>query len=572
MPQDAFTLARVATELNALLKTAKVNKINQPDKDEVVLHLYNAGKNYKLLISTNANTARVDLTNTEKPNPLTAFGFCMLLRKHLLTAEIIKVELIGYERIIKITFDAKNDFFERRERALYAEIMGKYSNIVLTEDEKILGSLKAFNLDIGSLRPLCAGLKYTLPIKQDKFYPHEKDYENQLVTLLNDGIAVNLGAFIFEKVIGVSKQTANEIAHLFTLKYGELSAENALNLTDFVVDFFKNFPSNPVIKKSDNGKVKDFLVFDYLSFSGESVKKDSVLNAQSEYYAVVDKNRIFDEKKRKLILVVKKSSDKLSKRQAIIINKKKDASDLESDKIKGELLISNLYRIKSGEEFVVLENYYDEMKPIRITLDKAISPNKNAENYYKRYNKKKRTLEVLVSQEEELKGEIDYIKSLFSEIETAKDIFDLVEIENELKEIGLIKSAKKTGKKKNEKVQYTTYRISGFNIKVGKNNIQNDALLKLAEGNFIWLHAKSFHSSHVFIESKDGVVPDSVLVKAGEICAYYSEVKNGEKIEVDYTLKKFVKKPNGAKPGFVNYTNQKSIVVVPSKNEEFLLK
>ena len=572
MPQDAFTLSRVATELNALLKSAKVNKINQPDKDEVILHLYNAGKNYKLLISTNANTARVDLTNAEKPNPLTAFGFCMLLRKHLLTAEIVKVELVGYERIIKITFDAKNDFFERRERAIYAEIMGKYSNIVLTEDEKILGSLKAFNLDIGSLRPLCAGLKYTLPIKQDKFYPHEKEYEKQLFDLLNDGTSVNLGAFIFEKVIGVSKQTANEIAHAFTIKYGEISTDNALNLTDFITDFFVNSPSNPVIKKNENGKVKDFLVIDYQSFLGESIKKDSVLNAQSEYYSVVDTNRIFDEKKRKLISIVKKSSDKLYKRQSIIFNKKKDASDLENDKIKGELLISNLYRIKQGDEFAVLENYYDEMKPIRIALDKTISPNKNAENYYKRYNKKKRTLEVLVSQEDELKGEIDYIKSLFSEIETAKDIFDLVEIENELKEIGLIKSAKKAGKKKNEKVQYTTYRISGFNIKVGKNNIQNDALLKLAEGNFIWLHVKSFHSSHVFIESKDGLVPDSVLVKAGEICAYYSEVKNGEKIEVDYTLKKFVKKPNGAKPGFVNYTNQRSIVVIPSKNEEFLLK
>ena len=573
MPQDAYTLKHLSAELNDMLKGAKVNKINQPVADEIVFHLYNKGKNFKLLISANAIGARITITDEEKPNPLTAYGYCMLLRKYLTSAEIKSVELVGYERIVRITFNALNDFFESRERSLYVEIMGKYSNVVLTEYDKILGYLKAFNLAVNSLRPLMSGMKYALPPKQDKFYPDEPTLIDHLTGIVNgedfDKNSFDFSEFLFNSVIGFSKATAKECAYQFTKNYGLIDKTNVSNFAKHIDKFINEVNISPCVKILPSGKIDDFYLFNYESAVGEEMKCETIVGAQENYYKKKEFERTFGDGKRKLLSVVKKVEDKLKKRQAIIDKKELDAKDNEDDRIKGELIIANLYKIKEGLDKIELENYYDDNKIIKIILDKTLSPSKNAESYFKRYNKQKRTLEAIIPQRQELEKEFSYVTALKAEIEIAEAIADLNEIEEELKEVGFIKSVKDK-KKKTKKTKFTTYVYDGYKIKIGKNNIQNDELTFSATGQSLWLHAKDYHSSHVIIEHDGRDFTDEVITVASEICAYYSEARNGGKVAVDYVRRSKVKKPPKSNLGFVTYTGQKTIVVTPNKHENLI--
>lgn len=570
MPQDVYTLRRVAMELDGLLQGAKVNKINQPLLDEVILHLYNKGQNFKLVISANAVGARVGITTDEKPNPLTAFGFCMLLRKYLLGAEITSVTAVENERIIRIDFSALNDFFESKERSLYAEIMGKYSNIVLTENGKILGSLKAFNLDINSLRPLMAGMTYILPPKQEKFYPNEDallDKYSGFLSQKNGVLTIDdLTAFIFENIIGFSKQTAKE----FAVRFVEKSDFSKESFTRFLQKFLTFSEDGAVVKYSWNNPI-DFFAYDYKSVDGEVRRFDSVLSAQEDFYIKKEKSRILGDGKRKILSVVKKVEDKLKKRAQIIAKKEQDALNFEDDKLRGELLLAYAYKIKKGEDFAIVENYYDDMKPLKISLDKNLTVTENAELYFKRYNKQKRTQVALVPQKEELKKEFDYLTALKAEAEIADCLQDYEHIEEELQSAGFIKKVQ-TKNKKPKKVKFTTYSFDGYQIKVGKNNIQNDELTFSATGNSLWVHAKDMHSAHLIIEFDGRDFSDEVIKFACEICAYYSEGRQSGKVAVDYTRKKFVKKPPKANPGFVTYTSQKTMRAEPIKHDEFIKK
>ena len=570
MPQDAFTIKYIATELNTALLGAKVNKINQPDPEEVVLHLYTKNGVKRLLISANAMGARVSFTEDEKPNPLTAYGFCMLLRKYLQSAEVTSVTQVGFERIVKIEFSALNDFFESRERALYIEVMGKYSNVVLTESDKILGSLKAFNLDINSLRPLVSGMIYALPVKQDKFLPDDVNLSAFLDDIFSktpiDG--VNLAQILFDNVVGLSKPTASEIARKYHDNFNGFL--RGVDVVKTLNDFLTNPKISPCIKVKD-GVIKDFFVTDYKIDKFDTIYFDSILEAQTACYKQKEAIRQTGDFKRKLLSIVKKQADKLAKREEIILKKQEDAKDLEDNRLKGELLIANLYRLKDGNSFTEVKDYYNDYKLIKIPLDKDKSIKQNAENYFKRYNKQKRTLSAVLPQIEELEREKAYVKSLFAELEIAETLSDFIEIENELKSIGFIR-ATKAKKKVNAKPKFLTYNIDGYTVRVGRSNINNDELLSVSNGGALWLYAKSYHSSHVVIEYKGEEFPESVIKASAEICAFYSEARDGGKVEVDYTKRKFVKKPPKSNPGFVIYTNQLSIVVNPLKHEEYLLK
>jgi len=416
-------------------------------------------------------------------------------------------------------------------------------------------------------------MKYILPVKQDKFYPDEVGYADKLIEELKVNPDLNLGEFIFNFVIGVSKQTAEEIAFLFIEKYGKLTNKNAKNIEEFTKNFFSQTFFSPTVSINKNGEMKDFFALNYKSQNLEKRSFSSILTAQSEYYENLEKDRVFSDEKRKLLSILKKITDKLKKREKLLKEKRSDSEGLESDKIKGELIISNLYLINMGQEKVTLKNYYDEYKDIIISLDKNLSPSKNAENYFKRYNKKKRTLEAVEKQLNELKEEFDYANSLLSFISTAETVKELKEVEKELKEVGIIKSQENKRKKKvKEKTNFLTYKIDNFIVKIGKNNLQNDELVKEAEGKDLWFHLKNYHSSHAIIETKGQEVDEKIKLIVAEICAFFSEAKNGGKVEVDYTYKKFVKKPQRAKPGFVNYQNQKTLVVSGNKHEEFQIK
>lgn len=567
MPQDAFTIFHTAKQLNSILKNARIDRINQPDKDSVVLYLRAQNQNKRLVVSSNAENARVAFTETQKEAPLQAPSFCMLLRKHLTHATIEDVSVIPFERIIKIVFNTKNELREAGQKILYTEIMGKYSNVILTEDGKILGAIKQ-SQSLEGLRPILPGVQYKLPLPQDKI---ELSDENASLTTLNNYLSGDFANYVFTTFKGVSKQTALEIVYRYFNKH-EVDISDVKNCN--IIDFYKHFKNfyedcnlNPCL--ISNGGYCDFYVTDYLSVEGVRKYYNSISTLLDDYYDNKETKREFENKKRKLLSYVLAYEKKLKKKYQIALDKILSCKDMQNDRIFGELIISNLYRIKSGESKVELENFYSEnYETVTINLDEKLSPKDNAERYFKKYSKKKKTVASVEPQVKELESSLAYAKSLIDEIEIATEINDFIEIEEELIEIGLIKSNNKRKQKRENKSTYRTYEYCGFEILVGKNNVQNTKLTTSAERNDVWLHTKDYHSAHVIIKTSGKNVPNKVLQFAAEICAYYSKASNSDKVPVDYTLKKFVKRPSGLPMGMVYYTDQKTVYVTPNRHEE----
>ncbi len=563
MPQDAFSIKHTAKELNEKLFGAKVEKVNQPDKDEIILSLHKNYDNLKLVLNANADYARVCITTSNKEAPIQAPNFCMLLRKHLLRATITKIEAIDFERIIVITFACKDEIGTASTKLLYCEIMGKYSNLTLVEEGKILGAIKTTSLSEDLLRPIFPGVSYTLPPPQDKV--DFNDLDKSINTLkLFDGS--DFSGFVFNTFKGVSIKTAREIVS----RYQEKTSVNLydiknVNIEDFIL-FFKDFYNSPLIEPcaTFSGKTSDFFVTDYTTVLEEKKQFKSINEAIDFFYYKKENAFRFNLKKSRLMDIINSYKKKQEKKLQIVMEKLLDCSNLEEYRLKGELIIAYIYKIKKGAKFVEVENYNEESYPIvKISLDEKLSPEENAERYFKKYNKKKKTISAVTPQKAEIDELLTYAQSIIMEIEKAENYEDFADIEEELSLFGLIKQTSNTKKKKEKLSKPRYYEYKGYEIFVGKNNIQNDRLTVSADRNDMWLHTKDYHSAHVIIKYKGEEFPDEVILYAAEICAFYSNAKSSTKIPVDYTLKKFVKKPAGAKIGTVYYTNQKTILVDP---------
>lgn len=559
MAQDAFSLYHVAKELNQILKGAKINRVSQPDKDDVYLLTHSFSGNRTLVLSSNAENCRIAFTSDEKPNPKSALGFCMLLRKHLLGSVIESVELVGFERIVKLTFSGRNDFKETVKKVLYAEIMGKYSNLILTENGVILGCQKNAPLDVATTRVTLSGAKYELPKPQDKMELFDK---NVAISRLSTFSGEDLAKFIFDNIKGFSFPTAVEA--------GE-RCKNFTSVND-LYDKLYNFTFEPKISPNiaGEGRLLDVYVCDYKSIGGEKKYFDTISNAYDYYYTNKDKTKAFNLKKKLLLDKVNGLIKKLGKKLQGETEKLLACKDAETLRIKGELITANIYRLKEGMEFCELENYYDDYKIMRITLDKQLSPSKNAQRYFKKYAKEKRTVEILLPQKEQTEKELSYLYTVLLFINQAKEISEFKDLEDELISVGLLPKPKFKPKTQEESA-YRTYDVLGYRVKCGKNNVQNDRLTQRAFKEDMWLHTKNFHSAHVIIETKGEQIPDKVIEISAEICAYYSDAKQGSKVPVDYCYKKFVKKPPQAKPGSVIYTDFKTCYVNPNSHEEYLI-
>ena len=557
MPQDAFTLKAIVSELNTTLIGGKVNKINQPNNDEVIFTVYTGKATKKLVMSTNASFCRVGFTTQEKANPLIAPNFCMLLRKHLSGATIKNVSLDFPERVVCFTFGHLNDFKEEEEKKLYLEIMGKYSNAILTQNGLILGSLKTPGIEVNSFRPMLAGMKYTSPPPQDKENLLDKEKSIPVLLSYQGG---DLGEFLFNRFKGVASSTANEIAYEYLrANPSENQNVNTFKFYDFIINFINNSDFAPCTVGS--GKEGDFFAITYQSVSGEILSFPTVNEAQDKYYSDRENTKSFENKYRQIYSKITAYEKKLLKKEALLLERKRACGDVDTLKIKGELLTSFAYAIPKGSDSCVLDNYYSETgEKVKISLDKNLSANENAQKYFKKYRKQKKTLEAIAPQIEEVENELLYVASVKNETELCTCIDDFNDIEEELIFQGIIKDAtvKNNKKNKNAPLICTEYLYNGYTIRMGKNNIQNERLGEKAKNSDLWLHTKDFHSSHVFIESKGSTIPDDVILVAAEICVSHSKAKGGTKIPVDYTLKKYVKKPSGAKPGFVNYFEYKT--------------
>ena len=562
MPQDAFHIRRLTNELNTLLTGGKVNRISQVNKDELTFIIYTGKTTVKLILSANASNARVCLSLTEKEPAPVAPNFCMLLRKHLQNAEILSIRQHEFERIVEITFHCTSDFSEC-DRVLYCELMGKYSNVILTEKGIILGALKTTALENDNHRILLAGAKYLYPAPQDKLSPFDgagmrSRLENYLSLRPDGADEDSLSSFLFENVYGLALPTAREI-----VKRAKTANQP---LYSFVGEFCENEPCRPCIK-TVGGVMTDFFAFPVEG----GVDMPSLCKAEDEFYTSRENKKGFEDKKRKLENAVRALKKKQMKKLQETLERLKDAEKAEEYRIKGELLTANLYRLEKGMSEIELDNWYSEDGgKVKIALDATLPPSKNAQRYFKTYNKHKRAKEILTPMLKAEETEIDYTDSVASAIANAETPLDLKEIETELTEMGLLKAQKERagGKKKETAVPFREYEFEGVKIYAGRNNLQNDRLLRLAAPDDIWLHTQKYHSSHVIIALEGRQVFDELLLYAAEICAYYSDGKDGDKIPVDYCKRKFVKKTNKSKAGFVIYTDYKTVLVKPNAHKE----
>ncbi|MBR7100562.1 MAG: NFACT family protein [Clostridia bacterium] len=556
MPQDAFTLRRNAKELNTLLTGGKINKIVQPNKDELLFYIYTGKSVLKLIISTNASFARICLTDYDREAPAQAPNFCMLLRKHLLGAEILKVEQIDFERIVALTLHCVSDFTQV-DRTLYVEVMGKYSNAVLVEKGVILGALKMTSLGESYKRVLFSGAKYALPAPQEKANPLDK-------AELSEGLrgydaSADKARFLFENIAGIAYPTALQMS----VEYAE---NPCMPLSDYITAYLFDGEDCPCVVYQEGVPAE----FGAKRLTG-GVKRASLQEAQEELYAYKDKKKAMDEKKRKLTATVANAKKKQEKRLAQILEKLKECEDAEQCRLKGELITANIYQLERGMSVCKLQNYYEENCPeITVSLDKTLTPAQNAQKYYKRYVKLKRTVDALLPRQQAEEREIAYTDSVLSTLARAEELADLIEIEEELIGLGLLKPVQSAKKKKPTEVPFRKFEKDGFIILAGRNNVQNDRLLKSCSPEDLWLHTKNYHSSHVIILTEGNQVPDSVLEYAASVCAYYSDGRNGTKIPVDYCKRKFVKKPSKAKAGFVTYTDYKTLLIDPMEPKNLI--
>ncbi len=563
MPQDAFTLRYLCAELNSTFSGGKVNRIIQPNADELVLTVYTGKRAEKLLLDVNPASPRIGVITDDRESPLTAPNFCMLMRKHLLSATVLGVELIGFDRIVKIEFLTSGEFFDAVKKTLYVELMGRYSNIILTENGKILGGNRGINMFDNGVRPLIVGQTYVFPPVGDKKLP----LDQTLIAVFDKAEKSELVDLIIKNVQGVALSTAKEIVSEYLSKNSS-SEVSGKAFFDVLNNYLYNTTPSPCVI-FENDTVIDVCVYPYAYITGDDKHFETLILAEEYYFTERERVKKFTSKKERLNSLTNTAVKKVKKRLTAIKAKEKDALSAEENRIKGELLLANIYRIKNGVSECVLDNYYNGTT-VKITLDERLSVSKNAENYYKKYNKQKRTLTALAPQKEQAEKELDYLNSIVDEISLAENIDDLFLIQNELELYGILTERKNTGKKKKQETFCREYEIFGYKVRAGRNNTENDKLTFTAKSDDLWLHAKDYHSSHLIITAEGKAIPEKVILIAAEICAYYSKGREGGKTEISYTEKRFVKKPPKSKPGFVTYDNFKSVTVEPLKHAEFL--
>ena len=565
MAYDALTLSVLKDELSDALIGGKITKIYQPERDEIVLFVFNK-QTYKLLISANANVNRIHLTQMNTDNPKTAPSFCMLLRKHLLNATICDISQMPYERVIEFALQVNDDLGYRKDMKLIFELTGKTSNIILTDGNYVVfDSIKHLPQDLDSKRIIMAGAKYNFFPPQDKIIPFDLPKVREFLSHCNTPLRKTLP----EVLLGVSQTTVNEMLH--GLDENDHSIVNHSLVADRIAMYRANLAHKRPNVVLQDGTPVDVHPFDYQSKKGEKIFYETLNAAHDNYYYLLDKAQRFNSKAKSVATVVKNAISRTEKKLAIQRQSVLEAESREIYKQYGDLILSNLWNITKDAETLVCFNYYDNSE-VTIPLDKTLTPQQNAQAYYKKYRKLKSSAEHNSKLVEENSALLEYLLTIKQSLKHSTEPDDLQQIRDELIGLGLIREKQTAKKKVDAPVKPLCYDIGGYSVYVGKNNAQNNFVtFKLAKPTDLWLHTQKIHSSHVVIvNDKGGVIPDSVIVAAAEICAYYSQAGDGSKIPVDYTIRANVKKPNKAPLGFVVYNVYQTILVNPDRHISYL--
>lgn len=570
MAFDGVTIANVVTEMKASLLGGRIYKIAQPENDELLLTIKTQSGQKRLFISAQASLPLIYLTESNKPGPMTAPGFCMLLRKHLQNGRITDISQPGLERIIHIDIEHLDEMGDLKRKRLVVEIMGKHSNIIFcNEEDMILDSIKHISGLVSSVREVLPGKPYFVAHTQDKQDALATDYE-QFVLLLS---AKPMPVFkaLYSCYTGISPILAQELCYeagidgeLPTAAISRVQYQALYQVFDRMICAVKEGSFSPNIAYTGSSPV-EFAAFPltmYTQGSDRIVPYASMSQLLETYYAEKNTLTRIRQKSSDLRRIVATALERNIKKYDLQQKQMKDTEKRDTYRVYGELLNTYGYNIEPGSKSMEALNYYTgEM--ITIPLDPTLTPRENAKKYFDKYNKLKRTYEALFELTGEVKAEIEHLESISTSLDIALQEEDLVEIKEELTESGYIR--RKGGGKKAKVTSKPFHYLSsdGFHIYVGKNNYQNDELtFKFAAGNDWWFHAKGMPGSHVIVKTEGLLeLPDRTFEEAGRLAAYYSRGRGQDKIEIDYIQKKHVKKPNSAKPGFVVYYTNYSLVI-----------
>lgn len=563
MAFDGIAIASITKELNQHLTGGRIYKIAQPESDELLLTIKNNGGQYRLLLSADASLPLVYLTDKNKQSPMTAPGFCMLLRKHLQNARILDITQPGLERIIRIRLEHLNEMGDICQKTLVIEIMGKHSNIIFCSENMIIDSIKHISGLVSSVREVLPGREYFIPQTQDKQDPFAfldggrtaQDFTEKLRSM-----PMPLYKALYCAYTGFSPVMAQEICFRAGLD-GDIPA--ASQTPEALARLYDTFLA--VLKQIAAGDFRPNIIYEKKSpveFAAlpltiyqdrETVFFDSISEVLEHYYEEKNTLTRIRQKSADLRRIVQTALERNIKKYDLQRRQIKDTEKREKYRIYGELLNTYGYGAEPGAKSLEALNYYtDEM--ITIPLDDTLTPSENAKKYFDKYGKLKRTFEALSELTVEVKSEIEHLESIAAALDIALQEEDLVQIKEELIESGYIR--RKGGNKKVKVTSRPFHYISsdGFHMYVGKNNYQNDELtFKFASGNDWWFHAKGMPGSHVIVRTEGKELPDRTFEEAARLAAWYSKGREQEKVEIDYLQKKNVKKPNGAKPGFVIY-------------------
>ena len=579
MALDGFSISNIIYELKNTIIGGRVDKIYQPEKDEIIIQIRNKGNTYKLLLTANASSPRLNFTTIQKENPINAPLFCMVLRKHLSSGKIVGITQPNFERIVNIQVESINELGDYSIKTLVFEIMGKHSNIILIDDKNnILESIKHISFDKSSVREVLPGRTYTLPPSQDKKSPLDTNFE-EFYNIIKNCIPTKTQQIIYKSYNGISPILASEICNNGNIDPSKNTEELSDNEIKSLYNSFNNIVMlnnqenfKPQIIYNENETVLDFTVFDFNIFKHLEKKYFSSISELLEFfYKSKDLTYRLNQKSQDLKRLISQNIERCAKKKEIQQKTLKDIENRDTLKLYGELITANIYAIKKGMNKVTLNNFYSEnFEEIEVRLDPNLTPAENAQKYFKKYNKEKRTFIALQDQIKQNDEELLYLESVLSSVNACTDEYDIKEIRTELAEQGFLKRQKnnKNNKQKNSKKAKPLHYIStdGFHIYVGKNNTQNDELtLRFAKPLDIWFHTKDIAGSHVIVVSEGKEIPNSTLNEAANLAAYYSKASNSSLVPVDYTPKKFVKKPNGAKPGMVIYETNKTAYITPNE-------
>ena len=567
MPMDGFTLSYMRRELLCALKGGRVDKVNQPERDALVLLIRCGGGNHRLLLSANANQARAQLTRQSYENPAEPPMFCMLMRKHLLGARVADVGQVAGDRILTVVFDCLDELGDPVQKTLYLEVMGRYSNLTLVRgDGVIIDAIRHVSSDMSRVRTVQPGGVYQLPPRQDKLAPEELDAGTLASRLAAEG--GTLSKALAACVSGTAAVCAREICAQAGADPAAPVAELDLAaLSPLLVRALTSLPPSSVTLYDEAGLAADFFPFPYRTFSPQHQKPMPSLSAAMDaFYLGRDLRARMQQKSAGLQRHIKSALERTEKKKAIMLEAIRQSAQAEENRVFGDLLTANLHLIARGASSVTVQNYYADGCPeTEIPLSTRLTPSQNAQSYYKKYRKAKVAGQYARGQLDAIERDLALLENALDDLDKCETTADLGEVRYVLSQAGFLRPEPSRGrggkpKKLPEGKPCRFTAPDGTVIEVGKNSLQNDRLTLHARGGETWLHAQGIPGSHVLIRT-EAPPSDETLLYAAKLAAYFSKGRNHPQLPVDYTLRKYVRKSANAPAGLVTYTNFKTLII-----------